>query len=218
MSRFVRALALFVASAPLLSGKAKGVEGPGPSATPGPTPEPVSLRPLNFERDNLFAGHRSHSSHRSHASHSSHYSGSSGGSYVSPAPPPPPAYVPTPVAPPSPAAPPVGNSFAPSTAPQAPRPVPQRPGASAPHGAASIPSALADDPAPQLTRSEKLRLQVLRVQLALKRHGLYDGPLDGVFNQDTRLGLAHFQTVKNIPATGVMTTPTLNALGVPAVN
>lgn len=41
---------------------------------------------------------------------------------------------------------------------------------------------------------------------------------DGIFNTATRMGLSHFQPVKNLPVTGMMTTPTLNALGVPAVN
>lgn len=81
-----------------------------------------------------------------------------------------------------------------------------------------MPNNLAAESPPPLTHSEKLRLQVLRVQIALKRYGLYDGPVDGVFNQDTRNALSHFQTVKNIDATGMMTTPTLNALGIPAVN
>jgi len=59
---------------------------------------------------------------------------------------------------------------------------------------------------------------VLRVQIALKRMGLYEGAVDGVFNAETREALSHFQTVKSLPVNGMMTTPTLNALGVPAVN
>lgn len=96
----------------------------------------------------------------------------------------------------------------------APRPF----SASVPHGAASVPSHSDDHSTPALNRGEKLRLQVLRVHIALKRYGLYEGPMDGVFNEDTRTGLSHFHTVKNIPATGMMTTATLNTLGVPAVN
>jgi peptidoglycan hydrolase-like protein with peptidoglycan-binding domain len=46
---------------------------------------------------------------------------------------------------------------------------------------------------------------------------LYDGKISGVLDAPTRESLKLFQAVKNLPVTGTMTTPTLNALGVPAV-
>ena len=63
-----------------------------------------------------------------------------------------------------------------------------------------------------------LKLQVIRVQIALTSLGLYDGRLNGVFSMETQEALKHFQAVKGIPESGLMTTQTLNALGVPAVN
>lgn len=57
----------------------------------------------------------------------------------------------------------------------------------------------------------------MRVQIALVTLGLYSGPLDGVLNDDTKEALRRFQTVKGIESNGLMTTDTLNALGVPAV-
>jgi His-Xaa-Ser repeat protein HxsA len=64
---------------------------------------------------------------------------------------------------------------------------------------------------------EKRRLQVLRVQMRLNSLRLYDGRLTGVLDEPTRESLRLFQAVKSLPVTGTMTTPTLNALGVPAV-
>ena len=58
----------------------------------------------------------------------------------------------------------------------------------------------------------------MRVQLALTSLGLYNGGIDGTMNADTKTGLEFFQDLKGLPKTGLMTTPTLNALGVPAVN
>jgi len=148
----------------------------------------VSLRPLNLDMDNLFASHRSHSSHSSHASHSSHYSGS--GSYSAP------AYVaPTPVAPAS--------------------AVPSQPAApAAVIGGAD--NAAAIKPV-ELTVDEKRRLQVLRVQMRLNSLKLYDGQLTGVLDGPTRESLKLFQAVKSLPVNGMMTTPTMNALGIPTV-
>jgi His-Xaa-Ser repeat protein HxsA len=99
------------------------------------------------------------------------------------------------------------------------KPKTPRPSTSSPHGTASTPGGAREDAdAPRLNNGEKLRLQVLRVQIALKRTGLYEGAVNGIFNAETREALSHFQTVKGLPASGMMTTPTLNALGVPAVN
>jgi len=71
--------------------------------------------------------------------------------------------------------------------------------------------------APQLSREEKLGLQVMRVQIALTSLGLYAGTVDGQLNDDTKEALKRFQTLKGLPADGLMSTETLNALGVPAV-
>ncbi|GDY36300.1 hypothetical protein ACINB_21920 [Acidovorax sp. NB1] len=69
----------------------------------------------------------------------------------------------------------------------------------------------------ELTHPEKLRLQIMRVQIKLRSLGLYEGSIDGVMNDGLREALKHFQELKGFPKTGTMTTPTLNALGIPAV-
>ena len=69
---------------------------------------------------------------------------------------------------------------------------------------------------PALTQAQKLKLQVIRVQIRLTSLGLYSGNIDGVRNPATVVALKQFQSVKGLPETGMMTTPTLNALGVPA--
>jgi len=68
-----------------------------------------------------------------------------------------------------------------------------------------------------MTVDEKRRLQIMRVQIALTSLGLYGGRIDGALSSRTQKSLKLFQTVKDLPATGLMTTDTLNALGVPAV-
>ncbi|ARP52585.1 peptidoglycan-binding protein [Alcaligenes faecalis] len=70
----------------------------------------------------------------------------------------------------------------------------------------------------ELTRSEKLKLQVMRVQIQLISLGLYDGAVDGVLGAQTVQALKQFQLLKSLPASGQMTTETMNALGVPVVN
>lgn len=69
----------------------------------------------------------------------------------------------------------------------------------------------------ELSRAEKLRLQIIRVQIKLTSLGLYHGPISGVMGSETSNSLKHFQTVKSMPASGLMTTETLNALGITAV-
>lgn len=76
----------------------------------------------------------------------------------------------------------------------------------------------ATETAPSLTRAEKLRTQIMRVQIKLHTLGLYDDKIDGVLNLKTREALKLFQKVKSLPESGTMTTPTLNALGVPVVH
>lgn len=173
--------------------------------------EPVGLRPLNSPADNLFARHSSHSSHGSHRS-------GSGGSraYSPPSPSPAPAprfYSPTPSSPPAPAyVPQPIYTPPPSSGPsQQYQPVdPGRPAAVSPQPARVAPVS------PTLSTTEKLRLQVMRVQLALLQVGLYDGEINGVLDTATKESLKRFQIVKGYQPDGLMSTATLNALGVPA--
>lgn len=188
MSKFIRNLAIFVAGLPLVATKAADVPSP---QTPriDDLDKAVSLRPLNLDMDNLFASHRSHSSHSSHRSHSSHSSHYSGSGASS--------YVPS-----SPA---VHSSTSTATSP-------------ATSASSLAPSDdMTDAATPPLSAGEKLRLQVIRVQIKLNSLRLYDGQVDGVFNAETKHALKLFQTVKGLPETGLMNTPTLNALGISAV-
>jgi His-Xaa-Ser repeat protein HxsA len=71
--------------------------------------------------------------------------------------------------------------------------------------------------APRLSMGEKRKLQIMRVQIALTSLGLYQGTVDGVLNDGTKESLTLFQNLKGIEPNGLMSTETLNALGVPAV-
>lgn len=208
MNKFVRSLALFLAGVPLLASKSTQ------AATPGEVLQDtlrelgaVSLRPLNLAAENRFAGHRSHSSHSSHASHASHYSGSGGG-YA---------------APPAPTAPPTPSYLAPTPAPA---PAPARANRFMPLEGATGASAAdtgrhsatpGSEPPVELTRGEALKLQITRVQIKLHMLGLYEGPIDGIRSPATIAALKQFQMVKGLPQDGLMSTPTLNALGIRAV-
>jgi len=70
---------------------------------------------------------------------------------------------------------------------------------------------------PTLSMGEKRRLQIMRVQIALTSLGLYGGTVDGTLNDGTKKSLAMFQNLKGIEPNGLMSTATLNALGVPTV-
>ena len=65
---------------------------------------------------------------------------------------------------------------------------------------------------------DKLTLQILRVQIALTRLKFYSGRIDGAMTLETKDALQRFQSSQNLQVNGLMTTPTLNALGVPVVN
>ena len=65
-----------------------------------------------------------------------------------------------------------------------------------------------------LTETEKVRLQIMQVQLKLTGLALYDGPIDGTMNPETVAAVRHFQTLKGMRDSGVLTAGTLNALGV----
>lgn len=186
-------LAILMSSIPVLSGKDSATAAPQTDAGESSDPiDPIALRPLNEPQDNLFAGHRSHSSHSSHRS-------SSGGGYSAP------QREPTPT-PRTPSESPSDRSL---TAPQS---RPTDPGRAAPVSPKPKPAT----PAP-LTTAEKKTLQVMRVQIALISLGLYTGPVDGVLSGQTQEALKRYQIVKGIEPNGLMSTETLNALGVPAV-
>lgn len=200
MSKFIRNLALFVAGLPLTIKAAPVPVSAGPSVDdPSKT---VSLRPLNLDINNLFASHRSHSSHSSHRSHSSHYSGSGGGSsYVSPS-----------------------TTSAGQEASAAGANTLAQPSSTYPAGisASTAPSSLANAGAPQaqplMSADEKRRLQIMRVQIKLLSLGIYSGRVSGVLDGPTKQSIRLFQNLKHLPETGLMTTATMNALGVPTVN
>jgi hypothetical protein len=65
-----------------------------------------------------------------------------------------------------------------------------------------------------LTETEKLRLQIMQVQLKLTGLGLYDGTIDGMMNSDLVDAVRHFQTLKGMRDSGVLTSGTLTALGI----
>jgi His-Xaa-Ser repeat protein HxsA len=65
-----------------------------------------------------------------------------------------------------------------------------------------------------LTETERIRLQVMQVQIRLTGLDLYDGPIDGILNPETATGVRHFQTLKGMRDTGTLTAGTLSALGV----
>jgi His-Xaa-Ser repeat protein HxsA len=93
------------------------------------------------------------------------------------------------------------------------------PATSANPGASSNGAAASGFPQRELlNHAEKLRLQIMRVQIKLRSLGLYDGQIDGVMTEDTRTSLRYFQDLKGLQSTGTMTTATLNAMGIPAVN
>jgi His-Xaa-Ser repeat protein HxsA len=185
-------ITLLLSSLQLAGGKAAAIpiESDGTAIEPGGE-APVSLRPLNNSSDNLFAGHRSHSSHRSHQSHRS----SSGGGYSVP------RYQP-----------PATQRLIPAPSLPKTESQPTDPGRAAP--VEPLPWLT---PEKNLTNAEKLTLQIMRVQIALTTLGLYSGPVDGVLGAGTMESIKRFQVVKGLKTNGLMTTETLNALGVPAV-
>jgi len=69
-----------------------------------------------------------------------------------------------------------------------------------------------------LTETEKLRLQVMQVQLKLTDIGLYAGTIDGVMSPDLVDGVRHFQILKGMRDSGMLTTGTLTALGIRTID
>lgn len=202
----LRPLQWFIAGIPLLTFRSQAAVLPPIPAPEAEPLDPVKLRSLNLPGENLFAGHRSHSSHASHRS-------SSGGGYPVPSPQPAPVQraLPTPVP-------------APYYAPTPPPTAPQRfvPSGSNQPVDPGRPAAVTPQPTPAptppvLTLTEKRRLQIMRVQIALTSLGLYSGSISGELTNETKDAIKRIQIVKGLPDTGLMTTETLNALGVPAV-
>ena len=68
-----------------------------------------------------------------------------------------------------------------------------------------------------LTETEKLRLQIMQVQLRLTGLKLYEGTIDGMMNPDLVEAVRYFQTLKGMRDSGVLTTGTLTALGVHSI-
>lgn len=69
-----------------------------------------------------------------------------------------------------------------------------------------------------LTESEKIRLQIMQVQLRLTSLAFYEGPIDGNLNPETVTGVRHFQTLKGLRSSGTLAAGTLSALGVPPIH
>jgi peptidoglycan hydrolase-like protein with peptidoglycan-binding domain len=58
----------------------------------------------------------------------------------------------------------------------------------------------------------------MQVQLKLTGLGLYEGPIDGMMNPELVAGVRHFQTLKGMRESGMLTTGTLTALGIHAID
>jgi hypothetical protein len=69
-----------------------------------------------------------------------------------------------------------------------------------------------------LTETEKVRLQIMQVQLRLRDLELYDGTIDGVMNPALVEAVRHFQTLKGMRDSGMLTTGTLTALGIRSID
>jgi len=69
-----------------------------------------------------------------------------------------------------------------------------------------------------LTETERLRLQIMQVQLKLTSLGLYDGTIDGMMNPELTEGVRHFQTLKGMRDSGMLTTRTMTALGIAGID
>ncbi|HEX6721105.1 MAG TPA: peptidoglycan-binding protein [Burkholderiaceae bacterium] len=93
----------------------------------------------------------------------------------------------------------------------------------------ALPAQIEPTPAPKVTRpmhrstvvlteTERLRLQIMQVQLKLTGLALYEGPIDGLMNRELVDGVRHFQTLKNMRNSGLLTAATLTALGIRAID
>ncbi|HEY6510390.1 MAG TPA: peptidoglycan-binding domain-containing protein [Burkholderiaceae bacterium] len=69
-----------------------------------------------------------------------------------------------------------------------------------------------------LTETEKLRLQIMQVQIKLTGLGLYDGAIDGMMSPNLANGVRHFQTLKGMRDSGLLTTGVFTALGIRSID
>lgn len=192
MKRFVTSLTAFVSGLHCTYSSSDAEAAVTLRAPDQSPPTPVSLRPLNFPGDNLFAAHRSHSSHSSHRSHRSSSGG--GSSYRSP----------SSSSSSSSRSSLYGSSGASNpTDPGRPAQVSPKPGQSSSNQSVSD--------------ADKKKIQIMRVQLELTMLGHYSDNVDGLLGPKTRLAIKRFQLEKGLDINGRMTTETLNALGIPAV-
>lgn len=170
-----------------------GLVGSGDGAG-DPKRQDALVRQFAQEHSFLLAGHRSHSSH---SSHSSHRSGSSGTVRA-------PVYTPPPPRTPKTRAPAPRPSPAPAPSSRNPRSTP--PSSILPSSPAVAPSTLYAKPSAQT-----ISTIVMRVQLALKAYGYYDGPATGTVDAATRDALRRFQSDFGLKVTGTITPEVLDA-------
>ncbi|MGY8914667.1 MAG: His-Xaa-Ser repeat protein HxsA [Flavobacteriales bacterium] len=76
------------------------------------------------------------------------------------------------------------------------------------------PAAVSPSDSSSITQDKELKLQVMRVQIALMTEGYYSGKIDGILGPMTREALKQYQRDKQLKSTGTMTSETLNALGI----
>jgi phage tail tape-measure protein len=71
------------------------------------------------------------------------------------------------------------------------------------------------DPDPSIASNSPYSSSTVRnVQQALNAKGFNAGPADGQWGPSTAIALKQFQTAQGLPPSGVLDTPTMNALGV----
>jgi His-Xaa-Ser repeat protein HxsA len=68
-----------------------------------------------------------------------------------------------------------------------------------------------------LSTAEKRKLQIMQTQIALTTAGYYRGPISGNLDAATKESLKGYQKSKSLQVNGLMTTETLNALGVAVI-
>lgn len=185
MSKFIKSLSIFMAGVAFNNTKALAINYDVENPFENNL-EPVNLRPLNMPGDNLYAAHRSHSSH---SSHSSHRSGS--GSYSAPS-----RSNPVPSNPYS-----RSNNIRPSTG-NSESVDSGRPVTVTPSGRDFNPD------------NQNLMNLIMRVQVALLIKGYSPGAADGIMGRQTRNALKQYQKDNSIKMDGLMSTTTLNSLGV----
>jgi murein L,D-transpeptidase YcbB/YkuD len=56
-------------------------------------------------------------------------------------------------------------------------------------------------------------LEVEQLQEALKKAGVYKGPIDGIYDEDVKIAVRAYQQAKNLSADGVAGATTMDAMG-----